>query len=430
MDAIIPLIDNYTAPLHMSAGTSALDSLFTALHSATALDRVTFVGNDTRLLARAEGAGFAAVQWRIAAEFHSVGVLLPGGVEALERYAAEGSRTLLVSCLNPLLTGETLDGFVRQAETARFPTVSVISARDHPCQMFQHVRVLNTGAILPLAPQPAHFLNNEERFFTHPFRFMWSARQVRGKGPFFVLDASSAEGLLFSVSDGTNISLHGPLLVRESEGFARLSLLKAEVRDLAAALGISLNDVTGIGLHLATGLPCLSYRGADDTDYVGFSFEHQKGRLCQVYAQDKRHGERRASLYLSDDSYSAALPWPLDRVEPIFYTLMDYLDNDGQYDLPQSFPEMPHGLWSTDPVTCVCVNNLTGRSIHGRQDFPEVLELDGSLYALTPGEALSFNDMLQGGEVAPFLLAPSQSLILRTHFDILRYKARLRLEAL
>jgi hypothetical protein len=433
MDAIIPLMGKSADLLNTPTGATALDRLFTALRSATTLHRVTFVGDDASLLARTKDAGFATAQWGTT-DSNSAGVLPAGGAEALQHHAAEDVRTLLVSCANPLLTGEIIDGFVHQAEAASHPTVSVIPARDHPCQMFQHVRVLDTGVILPLAlqpPQAPHSMDSEARLFTHPFRFMWSARQVRGKGPYFVLDTSSVEGLLLSVPDEADMPANGPLLVRESADTARLCLPESEVRTLAAVFGIgSLHDVAGIGLHLVPGLPCLSFHDADGADCIGFAAGHQNGRLCQIYARDERHGERRASLYLNDDLHSAPLPWSLDKIEPLSYTFMDYRDNDGPYDLPQSFPEAPHGLWSVDPVTHASVNNITGKKILGRQDFPEVLEPDGSLFALTPSEATCFDSLLQAKKVAPVLMKSSQSLLLRTSFDLLRFKAKLRMDTI
>jgi hypothetical protein len=433
MDAILPLMPESAAILNTPTGATALARLFAALRSATLLDRVLAVGHEAGLLAQAEAAGFSAVFLAAPQPLCAGGVLPAGGAEALERLAAEDRRTLLVSCANPLLTGQVIDDFVRQAEAANRPTVSVAPPRDHPCQLSQHLRMLEAGVLLPLDRHvDAQASNGGARLLTKPFRFLWAAQQTRGHGPLFVLGSAQGEPVLLSVPDEADPPATGPLLARESEDSARLSLPWTEVRELAARFGVrSVDDIAGVGLHLSPGLPCLGFRDADGAASLGFAARHPGRRLCQVYAQDGQNGERRASLDLSGDPPRAALPWSLDEMAvPLSYNLLDYLDSDGGFDLTQAFPEAHHGLWRTDTTTGCRVNRLSGRVIHGRQEFPEVLEPDGSLSALTRSEAARFDELLHAGEAAAFLLERGQSLLLRTPFDLLRYKAKLRMEAL
>lgn len=435
MDAIIPLMPDSAALLTTPTGATALARLFCALRAATTLDRVLAVGHDAGLLGLAEDAGISAVLLAAPQPLCAGGVLPTGGAEALGRLGAEDRRTLLVSCANPLLTGQVIDEFVRQAEAAGRPTTSVVSPLDHPCQLSQHLRMLDAGVLLPLDPQAC----GGERLLTKPFRFLWAAQQTHGQGPLFVLGSAQGEPLFLSVPDEAALPAQGPLMLREGEDSARLSLPAREALELAARFGArSLDAVAGVGLHLSPGLPCLSFRAADGALCLGFAAAQGGRRLCQVYAQagpDEQAGqggqdaERRASLDLTGEPPRAALPWGLGETGAVIsYNLLDYLDSDGGFDLTQAFPEAHHGLWRVDPATGCRLNCVSGRPIHGRQEFPEVLEPDGSLSALTRTEAARFDELLHAGEVAAFLLERGQSLQLRTPFDLLRYRAKLRME--
>jgi hypothetical protein len=437
MDAIIPLMPESAAVMNTPTGATALTRLFSALRAATALDRVLAVGNDAGLLALAENAGLSAVLLAAPQPLRSGGPLPTGGAEALDRLGTEDRRTLLVSCANPLLSGQIIDDFVRQAEAAQRPMVSAVAPLDHPCQLSQHLRMLDAGVLLPLDPHAdAQASNGGARLRTKPFRFLWTTQQTRGQGPLFVLGCAQGESFFLSVPDEAAMPASGPLLLRESEDSARLSLPADEIRELAARFGVqSLSDVTAVGLHLSPGLPCISFRDADGVAFLGFAASHEGRRLCQVYAQaghggqGGQDGECRASLDLTDEPPRAALPWTLGAMAaPVSYNLLDYLDRDGGFDLTQAFPEAHHGLWRVDPATGCRVNCISGRVIHGRQEFPEVLEPDGSLSALTRTEAARFDELLQAGEVAAYVLERGQSLQLRTPFDLLRYKAKLRME--
>ena len=439
MDAIIPLMPDMAALLNTPTGATALARVFSALRAATSLDRVLAVGNDAGLLALAQNAGIAVAPptWPHPALAH--GILPTGGAEALGRLGAQDRRTLLVSCANPLLTGQLIDDFVRRAEAAERPMTSVAAPQDHPCQLSQHLRMLDAGVLLPLDPGPSDLLSALQpaeggaRLLTRPFRFLWAAQQTRGQGPLFVLDCTRGDSLFLSVPDQAAMPTAGPLLVREGEANARLSLPAHELRELAARFGVrSLDAVTGVGLHLSPGVPCLSFRDANGAHWLGFAAGHGTRRLCQVYAQAGPNGQNaecRASLDLTGEPHRAALPWNLGEAAlPVSYNLLDYLDTDGGFDLTQAFPEAQHGLWSVDAATGCRMNCLSGRAIHGRQEFPEVLEPDGSLSALTRTEAARFDELLQAGEVAAFVLERGQSLQLRAPFDLLRYKAKLRME--
>lgn len=467
MDAIIPLMPDMAALLNTPTGAMALAQVFSALRAATSLDRLLAVGNDAGLLALAQNAGIAVAPptWPHPALAH--GILPTGGAEALGRLGAQDRRTLLVSCANPLLTGQLIDDFVRRAEAENRPLLSVAPPLDHPCQLSRHLKLREAGILLPLDPHAREVAGRGDandtgrRLLTQPFRFLWTAQQTRGQGPLFVLGCTRGDSLFLSVPDQAAMPAAGPLLVREDETSARLSLPARELRELAARFGVrSLDAVTGVGLHLSPGLPCISFRDANGAHWLGFatlpqgepgsglqeapteistpgatniSPEHTAAKLlCQLYARAPQNGQVQEPctlLALHGSPPRARPPWdPSAQQGPVSYTLLEQLDQDGHFDLTLSYPEDGHGLWRTDPANACRINCATGRAIHGRQEFPEVLQPDGSLFALTPAEAGRFDALLRAGRMAGFVLGHGQSLLLRTPFDLLRYTAQRRME--
>lgn len=434
MDAILALMPETGQMLASPGAAGALHRVFAAVRDAVGLDRVLAVGQDPGLLALAEVAGLSTVSLAAQPARHPAGLLPAGGAEALSRLAADGRRVLLVSCENPLLTPEVIDAFVRQAARADRPTLSVKAPVDHPCQLSQHLRMREAGVVLPLDRQAS---DGGARLLTRPFRFLWFAQQAQGQGPAFVFDSTapgSSGSALLSVPDRAALPARGPLLLRESDDRARLSLCLDEAQEAAARLGLRPDEeLCGLGLHLSAGLPSVAFRAADGALGLGFAWGGGGRALCQLYGRDGQGAEHHASLDLEQALPRVAAPRELCGPDglhgPLYYSLLEYLDDDGGFDLTLPYPAS-HGLWSVDRASGCRINACTGRRIHGRQEFPEVFEPDGSLFALTRGEAEGLEPLLFAGEVAAFVLQQTQSLRLRTEFDLLRYKAKLRAEGI
>lgn len=421
MDAIIPLMPEHPALLSSDAGAAALDRLFAALSRAHGLERVIVAGHDAELLGMAKRAGLSAVL--LAAPQPGPGGLLPrGALAALERLAADGRRVLVAGCENPLLRTEDIEAFVRKAAATDVPLMSAAAPADHPCQLNRHLRLRGSGILLPLDPQA----QGGPRLLTLPFRFLWAAQDARGQGPAFALNPS--DGTLFAVAAQDRAWACGPLLLPEGPERARLSLPAAEAAEMAALHGApGPASLLCVGLHLSPGLPCLAWRGQDGTPMLGFAPGAPRHPHCQLYGHGPE-GERRASLDLAGDPPASRLPWtPEPEHGPLSYNLLEQPEADGGYDLILAYPD-GHGLWRTDPATGRRVNTATGRPIHGRQEFPEVLEPDGSLCALALGEARELDALLAAGRIAPFILDTGRSMRLRTPMDLLRYSVRRRLE--
>jgi hypothetical protein len=421
MAAIVSLVLDAGSPLTTAAAAPLLDRLFAAIRRAEGLERVLAVGLDRGLLAQAERAGLIPVPLSAPMPLRRSGLLPAGGAEALE-HAAEGRRALLVSCANPMLTAEVVEDFLRRAEEADRPCMSVVAPVDHPCQLNQLLRMREAGVVLPLEG----LRDGGARVLTEPFRFLWAAREVHGRGPLYIPRCSSGETVFHELPGTAATRVEGPLLLRESPDRARLSLPVDEVLDAGRPFGVrDCSEVLGLGLHLFPGLPCLAFRGGDGGARLGFTARRDERAVCLLFARAADGAERAASGDLEGGALRLDASW--DFRSPVSYSLLRSLDRDGEFDLEAPFPE-DHGLWRVDSATSCRINCRTGRVIHGRQEFPEVFEPDGSLFALTATEAVRFENLLEEGRVAAFELNRNCSLHVRTDFDLLRCTAKLRAE--
>lgn len=83
-------------------------------------------------------------------------------------------------------------------------------------------------------------------------------------------------------------------------------------------------------------------------------------------------------------------------------------------------------LWQVDPVTKVRTDRVTGESILGRQDLPEVFKADGSLIIFHMEDIDHFEEMILDGKSEGLVLDSSRSCRIESQMDLLQLKAQLR----
>lgn len=101
----------------------------------------------------------------------------------------------------------------------------------------------------------------------------------------------------------------------------------------------------------------------------------------------------------TDDSFS--LPCGALDADALVFGLLEPVGQGG-YDLTTPYPPV-EGLWSGN-IKCMR-NERTGRSIKGRQDFPELLEVDGMVVAGPLAVLRHCSALLRSGEARPFRTA-------------------------
>ncbi|MBN1843442.1 MAG: hypothetical protein JW883_14315 [Deltaproteobacteria bacterium] len=93
---------------------------------------------------------------------------------------------------------------------------------------------------------------------------------------------------------------------------------------------------------------------------------------------------------------------------------------DDTYDLCEPFPS-DEKLWSGSIEK---TNVKTGKQIMGRQDFPEVLEPDGTFFIMNKDLISSHdNEEVLNGNANGFILEENASIQIKSKFDLLRFNA-------
>jgi len=102
----------------------------------------------------------------------------------------------------------------------------------------------------------------------------------------------------------------------------------------------------------------------------------------------------------------------------IIYSLLKVAEDD-TYDLCEPFPP-DERLWTGSDQK---INIKTGKEIMGRQDFPDVFEPDGTFFIMKRSIIPFFGQELLNGNADGFVMEDSNSIQIKSEFDLLRYKA-------
>jgi hypothetical protein len=89
----------------------------------------------------------------------------------------------------------------------------------------------------------------------------------------------------------------------------------------------------------------------------------------------------------------------------------------------------PDSLWAINYQNMDRINLHTGNLIAGRQDFPRVIRLDGSLFVIGESRLGRIGDPALFEEMAPLILSELDSHIVATAFDLVRCRIRLAMRA-
>lgn len=308
------------------------------------------------------------------------GRLLPfpgsGVVEWLQDLLPEMEMpVVMIEYRNPALTPEVLESFA--AEHVSHPDLPLVSVRecvDHPCQLF-HARSLVGAGVLIVCHRDA-----DGRYIS---RFLPSEFKQS-----FEL---------------------------ESDGFWDLLVEPGGVR-LVAGARITENVHAGAA-HVLIALGGEKYPhfslSVDNGEARFLTLPHESTEWTNLslhFSDKKIHlGNNPSAFLIAEDVGSF-----IDDIVGGHFVITNEIDHGYADD---KIPYQPVGAsWESNGN--LLINKDTGLVIGGRQAFPLVYEEDASLVAFTPhadGSGFSFD------QVSCYPLKDSQSLIISTEFDALRY---------
>jgi hypothetical protein len=134
--------------------------------------------------------------------------------------------------------------------------------------------------------------------------------------------------------------------------------------------------------------------------------------------------DRVENIDINESNKSVAFPLKSAETCGFAYWLLSVVQDDS-FDLAEHFNSNLR-LWELNTSKNTLINSMTGKAIVGRQDFPEVLEPDGSLFVLSKEMIKSFDQALTDSNVLDYLLNDTNSIHIKSELDIIRARAMSR----
>jgi hypothetical protein len=421
MDAILPFVAGAAAPAwDTPKGRAGLSEVMRRILTCGQIDTVRVVTDRPDLFAGMTGVQVCAPEGGV--KTAAPGALPPGTAWAMEALAARGLLTsgpvLVADPHNPFLTAEVLEGALARFSAAGLPLVlGAARPEDHPCQFAALSTVVDAGLLLFLEDRPEALPWLPQGWqgkvaVTRPLIFDW---EILGSRPAPSFHAAGPGGLpernAPALPPGPPPG--APVWVRLGSATARLVL---PVGALATLTGLLPADLRQAPAKRFVGGNFLRRPGqallAAWTDDVADTLQVACCRVGDLpspallrltpFSPPESAPARSMTLSLPGPGKAGQAHWRPTEDAGFVYTLLEQ-DNEQLLSCPQPFiPE--NGLWHHDPWRGVRVNTATGKPIMGRQNFPDLLRLDGSLAVARPGDLLRAAELLREGQVALHLL--------------------------
>jgi len=178
----------------------------------------------------------------------------------------------------------------------------------------------------------------------------------------------------------------------------------------------------GVGLRVGSDGAALLADGPDGCSYLALVGDTKTcgQNVCEVY-EPTGSGRIACRAVDSDLPLFRLAKRPASGFGVLTWMLLTPMDTPGAFDLRGNFE--PEGApWETDPKDQRTVNAITRAAITGRQDFPEVYTLDGTLAVLAPGVDFPDPACLTASGFEIFVLDARQALRVTTPLDMLKYE--------
>jgi hypothetical protein len=456
MKIIVPV---FPEPAELRLLTDALDRGGVFFHNvlqAAARWPVVVASNRPEVLKAVAGPGVETVLLPEVEDLGGSRFLPPGTGPSLQRLAefgvlgAEAAPAVVVlDYRNPLLDTDDIAA-VLDAFSGTGPVAATKAARDSPAQvdaLFERVLTDAAAAFDPAFALPDEAAQAGARLATLPFPFDWPRELIPGGvaegevacatvhelAPFYPAFATLAE-LAGGVSPRTRVL---GLFYREGPGLARRLLRQKELDGLPAG-------TAGMSVHTGPGLADSLLVEEGDSLALYCRLARADAPLILTWTPLRR-GEaeavapRRTVLSADEVAGLGSLPGPvgswlgplltLDPGECHGLVLAAGRPTPGP-EYSQTWP-MPLGeeLLRLDPETGERVNARTGQAIVGRQDFPELEEVEGSLTVGRVEDLVALDERLAAGQVTGHRLPSGKQCRVRSGFNLLRLRALRRLAA-
>ncbi|MDC0335717.1 hypothetical protein OAN24_02305 [Pseudodesulfovibrio sp.] len=372
------------------------------------LDGTGFVvSNDDQVLSLASDNGLRGV--RHGGPVTSDMPFPKGMAEAILAAQAEcaGTPVMVLNHINPLLTVKIVqqakDAFCRNNQRV----ASVVSVRDNPCQFRTCLKLMESILVNPVDPGFKPSSPYQGRVATKIIPMEWDFPCAR-PGAYYRRKVSLAGSTYVPVRDNDD----GPLWLFETASQGRIVFSPDET--------MAGGYVWPRGSREFSCTLRKHENGSNQVDLV--RTENASGQVVvKVASLGPKPGKVESFIMPADRQKltmklhdGAAHGWQIQIHEIV---------SDGPFDAYETFcPD--DAPWKINE-SGRCVDAATGQVIQGRQEMPEIVDVDGSILVVEADVAcISANALAEG--FVPFVLDQEQSLLMATPLDIMTYRARVK----
>lgn len=393
--------------------------------------------------------------------------ILPLGSLASTQYVSNTLKLdledlLIISFKNPLISSDFINRAIEKYHNSTMPIViSGTKPVDHPCQLSAYYKRMDTGCIhifeenYDLAPSilaqlnslfSSHNSNDElnriigkpyDKYLpytmTKPFYFDWPSKNISEKsdvGTYFrTYQDQSVSYQPIEQFEALRQRAHPTVFwMFESNQSARL-LFHNDVFKKTQQQCNSDHDLTlhGVAFDECENQVTMALYAGHSVNifYLNclISPEISSSYLVKALALDSSMPPcQNAIADMHFDNLNSFIPFQHhgEKTSSILYSLLE-ISGDDTYDLSEQFPA-PRELWSSSG-THLKVNVKTGKAIMGRQDFPDVIEIDGTLIILKKEVLSSLSHEIAAGNAEFIFIQENESIQINSGFDFLKYLA-------
>ncbi len=333
---------------------------------------------------------------------------------------------------NPFVTGRVVGNAIEEFMNSHIKVhLSLKKTLDHPCQLMNFHRIVDTGMVYLFDAGKEYYcdINGSKYLTTHPFNSEWinkdsdvseflcSKQTTEQNNINYHLskrthDIGNENRGVFWINEGSSY-VRGMVRVDDTTKDTMLQYLKNGTDLLGAAIDYDSGYFSALLTKESGGDISLIFDTAKyrfSPHIVKFIFIDSKRNI--LHASEELTSEKRIKKVKAHPSVKDAVV--------IIFTILATVEN-GPFDLTDHFPAID-ALWTIDNITGKKVNAQTGRTINGRQDFPEIYEPDETFVILEKSVMPSIDDEVGLGHVSGTIIDDEISICEKSGIDLFRWK--------
>lgn len=308
---------------------------------------------------------------------------------------------LAVNIRNPFLDAAALGNALGSHERGVL-LLGAVSPSDHPCQFFTPMVLEDAGVACLLEDDPGMLAWvpsawGRDCVVTKPFSFDWPVAGQSTLG-FYLRAPGDGAFLPMRPADGLTA---GPVWVRLAPDVAAVAMLRDEFVSGWGVEEQELGRVLGANISRLPGEPPMLVLAGEEPGMLTVAFPRPgtrqgRGILKLVSCSPGACGfEDVATVDFDATGTRARIKPKTSGAGALTYFLLRIEEEQGHDFMMHFVPGS--GLWHFDSSQGACVNSATGQPIMGRQQFPLVLEPDGSFAAGTVKDVRRAEELLFQG---------------------------------